>query len=254
MRIWWTLLLGLLVSCSPAVDDEGNFINLSGRTFVSQSVVGRTLLPNTEIRLRFERGGRYTATAGCDILTGIYRFDGEVLVVSTVSSTNIGCDVPHREQDTWLAAFLVARPTIDLADPRFTLTTGFETVAMLDREIASPDRPLIGTQWIGGGIDTGGGLIVTTASSAVNVAFGQDGQFQAYSGCQRASGNVVADNRTIYFTALTYDGGICPDADLQPQSANFLFVLNGLEVNFAIEERQLTISRAGMTLYFTSAQ
>ena len=191
MRTWWPLLFGLLVACSGPAEDDGRFINLSGRTFVSQSVVGRTLLPNTEIRLRFERGGRYTATAGCNTLTGLYRFDGEVLVVSTVSSTNIGCDAPHQEQDAWLAAFLVARPTIDLADPRFTLTTGFETVAMLDREIASPDRPLIGTQWNGGGIDTGGGLIVSTNSAVVSVGFGQDGQFQAYSGCQRASGSVV---------------------------------------------------------------
>jgi len=29
------------------------------------------------------------------------------------------------------------------------------------------------------------------------------------------------------------------------QSASFLFVMNGMEVAYAIEERQLTISRAG---------
>ena len=97
-------------------------------------------------------------------------------------------------------------------------------------------------------------MTVGTDSALLTVAFGSDGQFQAFSGCQRASGSVVAGNGMISFTALTYDSGICPDSDLAPQSASFLFVLNGGQVSFAIEERELTISRAGMTLYFTAAQ
>jgi heat shock protein HslJ len=253
MRTPWFLLFGLLVSCSEA-DDGRNIVNLSGRTFVSQSVVGRNLLPGTEVRLLFMRGRRYTATAGCNSLSGSYRFDDGVLVVSSTTTTNMACDAPHQEQDAWLGAFLAAGPKTEIAEPTLTLATAVETVAMLDREIASPDRPLVGTQWIGSGIDTGTGLTVAAELAVLSVAFGQDGQFQAFSGCQRASGSVVVDGSTLYFTALTYDGGICPDSDLQPQSANFLFVLNGMEVTFAIEERQLTISRAGMTLYFTSAQ
>ena len=253
MRTPWPLLFGLLVSCSGP-DDERKTINVTGRTFVSQSVVGRNLVPGTEVRLLFDRGGRYTATAGCNSLSGNYSFDFDVLEVSSNTTTNIGCDAPHQEQDAWLAAFLLSRPTTELADPRFTLATQVETMVMLDREVASPDRPLVGTQWIGSGIDTGAGLTVGTDSAVLSVAFGQDGQFQAFSGCQRASGNVVVDTGTVYFTALTYDNGICPEADLQPQSASFLFVLNGMEATFWIEERQLTISRAGIKLYFTAAQ
>ena len=254
MRTQWPLLFGLLVSCSGADDESYDVIKVSGRTFVSQSVVGRNLVPGTEIRLLFHRGERFTATAGCNTLSGTYRFDGKVLVASAITTTNLACDALHQEQDAWLAAFLTTRPTTELAEPRLTLATGVETVAMLDREIASPDRPLVGTQWIGSGIDAGAGLTVAAELAALSVAFGQDGQFQAFSGCQRATGSVVVDQSTMYFTALTYDGGICPDSNLQPQSANFLFVLNGMEVTFAIEERQLTISRAGMTLYFTAAQ
>jgi heat shock protein HslJ len=245
------LLLGLLVSCSGA-DDGRYVIDLTGRTFVSESVVGRNLVPGTEVRLRFAETG-CTATAGCNTISGVCRFDDNVLVVAAMSRTEIGCDAAHHEQDNWLATFLLARPTTELAEPRVTLTKDGTTLRMLDREIASPDRPLVGTQWIGSGINAGAGMTVGTDSALLNVAFGADGSFQAFSGCQRASGNVVQSNGMLSFSALSYDGRVCPDSDLEPQSANFLFVLNGMEVYFAIEERQLTISRAGMTLYFTSA-
>jgi heat shock protein HslJ len=149
---------------------------------------------------------------------------------------------------------LQARPKTEVAGSRITLLKDGTALAMLDREIASPDRPLFGTQWVGSGIDNGAGMTVAMGATLPTVSFGPDGVFQAFSGCQRASGSVVTGPSTIAFTALSYDGGICRDSNIEPLSASFLFVLNGMEVTFAIEERELTIARAGMTLYFTSAQ
>jgi heat shock protein HslJ len=252
MRTGWPLLLGLLVSCSAA-DDERDLINLTDRTFVSESLVGRELVPGTEIRLRFDPTGCH-ATAGCNSMSGVCRFDHDVLVVAALSTTETACTTsPLQEQNNWLAAFLLSRPTTNVAEPRIALTKDLTTLTMLDREIASPDRPLVGTQWIGSGIDNGTGMTASVDSALLSVSFGADGTFQAFSGCKRASGSVVQRNATIYFTALTYDNAVCPDSDLETLSAPFLFVLNGMEATFAIEERLLTISRAGMTLYFTSA-
>ncbi len=252
MRVPWPLLFGLLVSCSGG-NDENDVIDLRGRTFVSESVIGRNLVPGTEIRLGFGPAG-CTATAGCSSISGVCRFDDNVLVVAAMSMSAIGCDAQHQEQDNWLATFLLARPTTDVAEPRITLSKDGTTLTLLDREIASPDRPLVGTQWNGSGIDTGSGLTASVDSARLSVAFASDGQVQTFSGCQRASGTAVARNGMISFGALTYDNGICPDSDLEPQSASFLFVLNGMDVTYAIEERQLKIARAGVTLYFMSAQ
>ena len=252
MRTPWPLLLGLLVSCS-GVGENAHVIDLRGRTFVSEAVIGRSLVPGTEIRLGFDPSG-FSATAGCNSMSGACRFDENVFVVTSISKTEIGCDAPHQEQDNWLATFLLSRPETFINEPRITLTKDVTTVTMLDREIASPDRPLVGTQWIGSGVDSGAGVTVGTDSGLLSVAFGPEGQFQGSSGCQRANGAVVANNSTISFTALTYDGGICPDSDLEPQASSFRFVLNGMEVTFLIEERELTISRAGTTLHFTAAQ
>jgi heat shock protein HslJ len=253
MRSPWPLLLGLLVSCSGA-EDERNVVDLRGRTFVSQSVVGRTLEPGTEVRLAFGRAG-CSATAGCNSISyETCNFYDDVLVVAAMSRTEIGCSAPLNEQDNWLATFLQGRPTTDVAGPRITLLKDGTALAMLDREIASPDRPLLGTQWVGSGIDTGAGMTVVMGAALPTVSFSPDGQFQAFSGCQRASGSAVASPSTISFTALAYDGGICRDSNVEPLSASFLFVLNGMEVTFAIEERLLTIARAGIRLYFTSAQ
>jgi heat shock protein HslJ len=235
------------------VDGEASVINLNGRMFVSEAVTGRSLVPGTEVRLGFERSG-FSATAGCNSMSGVFRFDHNILVVTSVSSTAVGCDAPHQEQDNWLSGFLLARPETYINEPRITLTKDVTTLTLLDREIASPDRPLVGTQWFGSGINNGAGVTVGMDSALLSVAFGPDGAFQGSSGCQRANGGVVAQSSTIAFTALTYDSGICPDSDLEPQSSSFRFVLNGMDVTFSIEERELTISRAGTTLYFTSAQ
>jgi heat shock protein HslJ len=252
MRTAWPLLLGLLVSCS-APNAEWDNVDLTDRVFVSEALEGRSLVPGTEIRLRFDPTG-YTATAGCNSMSGDYRFDGPVLVVATMSMTNIGCDAARHEQDNWLATFLQARPRTDVTEPRIRLVKEGTTLTMLDREIASPDRPLVGTQWIGSGIDNGYGMTASVDSALFSVAFAADGTFQANSSCQRASGLVVASKQTISFSALSYDTGVCPDSDLQTQSGDFQFVLNGMDVAFAIEERELKLTRAPMTLYFTSAQ
>jgi heat shock protein HslJ len=243
------LLFGLLVACST--EKEG--LELSGREFISESLAGRELVPGTEIRLRF-RETELSATAGCNGMSGDYDFDADVLVVSRLGMTEIGCEPSLHAQDEWLAGFLQSSPKAELAEPRLTLTSPAATLTLLDREIKSPDRALVGTHWVGNGVGDGNGVSFGDGWDAATIAFGADGTVETFSGCQRGSGMFTALETTIDFAELTYDGAPCTNPNLERLSEPFLFALDGSDVTFAIEERSLSIERGGTRLYFAAAE
>ncbi len=248
-RTPFILLSGLLVACAAEEDSSG--VDLSGREFVSESLEGRELVPGTEIRLRFG-DTELSASAGCNSMSGPYDFDGYALIMTSLSMTEIGCEPALHEQDEWLSAFLRGRPTAQLTEPRLSLSTEDETLILLDRELASPDRELVGTHWVGSGIGDGFGVSFGPGSTLVTIDFGADGGVQAFTGCQSGSGGFSATTSSIAFTDLTFDGEPCTDPNLEEQSDQVLFVLDGSEVSYEIEELELRIERAGRTLYFTA--
>lgn len=239
-----------LASCS-AEDDDG--LVLDGRVFVSESVEGRELVAGTQVRLSFE-ANELSASAGCNGMFGHYSLEGDVLVVAGMGSTEIGCEPPLHDQDEWLAGFLQDRPTAEFVDPELTLTTSDVTMRLVDREIASPDRPLVGPQWIGNGIGDGETVMGGSSFDLLTIRFGADGLVEAFSGCQHGSGGFVEGDGTISFTELVYDGEPCTDPAMEELSEAFLFVLDGSDVSFEIEEYQLKIEREGTTLYFGSSE
>jgi heat shock protein HslJ len=234
-----------------STDDAG--LDLSGRDFLSESLEGRELVPGTEIRVGF-RASELSANAGCNSMFGDYRFEDQVLVVPSMGSTLIGCDAPRHDQDEWLARFLKARPTAELVEPRLTLSTTTETLVMVDREVASPDRPLVDTHWIGNGVGDGNAVSFGPGWTVATVAFRSDGSVEAFSGCQHASGTFTADATTIDLADFAFDGIPCADPGLQRLSDAVLLVLDGSRVAFEIEERSLRIERASSTLYFLATE
>src|SRR5690349_8000227 len=109
VRRWKTVLLMVLLPVlGPAGCGGGTATGGGpwGRTFVSQST-SRPLVPGTRIELRFS-DGKVGFQAGCNSVGGDARIDGGRLVVGEVTSTAMGCDQPHAEQDTWFATFLQA--------------------------------------------------------------------------------------------------------------------------------------------------
>lgn len=248
-RTSFIALVGLLVACAAEENPPG--VRLSGREFVSESLEGRELVPGTEIRLRFG-DTTLSASAGCNSMSGTYEFDGYALMMSSMSMTEIGCEAPLHEQDEWLVGFLMAHPTTMLTEPRLSLSTEDETLIMIDRELASPDRPLVGTHWVGSGIGDGTGVSFGPGSSLITIDFGADGIVEAFTGCQNGSGGFTSSATTIVFTDLAFDGEPCTDPNMEQMSDQVLFVLDGSDVSFQIEELELRIERAGKTLYFTA--
>ncbi len=135
--------VGLGSSPAPAVD---------GRIFVSTEVQGAALVPGSRIQLTFNAEG-VNAHGGCNSISGPYTITGDRFKVTRMASTAMGCEAPLMQQDEWLVD-LLEDARIALAGDTLTLDNGQIRLTLLDREVASPDKPLVGTE-VGARLDHG---------------------------------------------------------------------------------------------------
>jgi heat shock protein HslJ len=188
MRPRWLLPLGLFVaSCSGASNDDSSEdgsgdLDLTYRSFYSESLEGRELVPNSVLSLYFNPGG-LSADDGCNQTYGDYHFEDDRLVFQPAGQSDDECSTWLVEQAIWFVMFLQMSPTIRLVEPRLILSNGREILTLNDDQEPIPDRPLAGTNWVGSGIDEGAGLMGGPSLSNLTVRFGSDGRFDAFSGC-----------------------------------------------------------------------
>jgi heat shock protein HslJ len=246
-----SFVLMLMLSCG---DDGGaDSPGLTGHTFLSDSVtVSGTLRPlvsGTRIRMTITTDQRITAMAGCNILSGSVRIDGDRLVISNLGSTEMGCDPPRHAQDEWLASFLAAGPTFVLEGSQLQLRTDDTVVELRDREIADPDRPLRQTVWVVDGLIDGSTASSIPAGASATMVFGQADLHVEIQSCTEISGTVTIASSTMDIGHLVTTDVACaePAASLEAAIAN---VLVG-KIAYTIEAASLRLSHPsgkGLTL------
>lgn len=210
MRTFLALLaaLALVAACgnddadvNTGSDGAATPGSLDGRTFLSESVTEngapRALVDGTQIRLSFV-DGNVGASAGCNSLGGAYEFDGDALVVTELSQTEMGCDGPRHDQDAFLASVLTDRPTIVLDGDDLTLTTASASIVLVDRVVADPDRELVGPTWIVTGFVDGDVASAFADDGAPGtIRFPDVSSFEWFDGCNSGTGNAeVSDGST----------------------------------------------------------
>lgn len=214
---WGVMLLSafVLVACGSDKDGAADATaagRLDGRRFLSQSIDGHVLVPGTQIRLSFD-GDQIGAQAGCNSLGAAYQVrDGRLLIVGDgLTTTDMGCDPPRHAQDEWLSDLLQSTPRIDLDGDTLTLAAADATLHLLDRVVADPDRPLVGTRWR---VDTtirGDAASSVPADSPVMLEFHVDGTLTATSiGCTSADVEVDVEGDTVRFGEFVIDAIGCP--------------------------------------------
>ena len=90
------------------------------------------------------------------------------------------------QQDQWLTN-LLGDARIATAGDTLTLDNGKIRLTLLDREVASPDKPLIGTQWMLDSIVDGGAVSSVPAGVTASMRI-VDGQLELDAGCNMAAG------------------------------------------------------------------
>ena len=221
---------------------------LDGRTFLSTKVDGPALVAGTVIRITF-KDGNVTANAGCNTFGGPYRIDGDRLVVGQIVTTEIGCQPNLAAQDQWVTG-LLGGATIGLDGNNLTLALNGIRVAFLDRVVADPDLPLLGTRWVVDGLINGGTVSSVPAGAIATITL-TDAHVDVETGCNTGGATATVANGSITFADLVLTKRACDNGVAQLESA-VVAVLRG-NPSYAIQADLLTLMSGGVGLTLRAA-
>jgi heat shock protein HslJ len=240
------LVLGACGRGGAAGDQQGW---PTGRTFLSTSVTGngqiRQLVAGTRIELIFTDPDKIGVSAGCNSMGGTGRIDAGALVVTDLATTDMGCEQPLMEQDTWLSTFLTSRPAWSLQDNELVLSTNTTQIRLADRRVVDPDRPLAGTRWNVDTIIGGDSASSVPAGAAAYLVFGT-ATVDGSTGCQGISAAITVTSGTIVFPAQGIATATAPSCTGGSAALHAAVVatLRG-DVMYTIEGPRLTLRGPG---------
>ena len=218
---------------------------MAGREFLSvratQGGEEIHLVEGTRIALSFDVG-RIGVQAGCNILGGTYRLEGDTLVTDQLSMTEMGCDPLLHAQDQWLGEFFGGGPSIQLAGNDLLLSVGDRSVLLLDREIADPDLPLVDTDWTVDSLFSARSVSSVPLGAAATFRFTEDGRVDIDTGCNTGGGRYALGEEagTIRFRDLVFTRKACTGAAGELE-AQVLQVLAARTLDLSIEARVLEL-------------
>lgn len=200
---------GGVAPASPPAAEGG----LAGRTFVADELRRGgepvELVRGTSIRLEFGADGQLGAHAGCNHISGTWSMDNDRLRFTAGATTAMGCDGLGHRQDEWLVQFLAAGPDALLDGATLRLAVGDTEVHLTDRQVADPDRPLVGPVWNLTAIRHGDAVASLPAGTAATLAFQPD-QFGVDTGCNQATGEYRVEGDTVHLARLATTRMACP--------------------------------------------
>ncbi len=218
---------------------------LTGRAFVSTAVSGPPIPGGGPLVVEFPESGRIAATAGCNRSVGAVDLADGVLRADRLASTLMSCPPPIDGADTWLSDLFAAQPRWHLDGDVLTLDGGDVSVSLLDRTVADPDRPVVGTQWVLTELVTATAVstsrVLEKAAPTLTVA--ADGTVSGSTGCNRFTGNAAVGDTALTFGPLATTRAACPDPELADIESAVLAVLSG-EVRYTVEGAQMRLTAA----------
>lgn len=247
MRIARIALVAALlpVSACAAQGGGGQDPGVTGRTFVSTEVTGRTLVPGTRLELSFPHKGKFRVRAGCNQLGGDVSFDGDRMKVTGQGMTLVGCDPARSEQDTWVRAFLESGPRFALNGDELVLTGGAggaEVVKLIDKQANAQDKPLPGTHWVLESLISGQTASSVPRGAHAFLQFGTD-TVTGSTGCNTLNGKAVQSGETITFSEIATTWKACADQHATMEKT-ILAVVSG-QVLYSIDGDVLWLRHPG---------
>jgi heat shock protein HslJ len=180
--------------------------------------------------------GTVSITGGCNILNGAYTVEGDTLTAGPFAMTQMACDQPLMDQDTWIAGVMEAGVTVAVDGSTATLTGSDVTITLTDRA-SLPATPLEGTRWELESVITNDAATSFGAMASLTIT---EGTAAVETGCNTGSGGVEATDTSLTWGAIALTLKACegPGADLE---AIVVQVLQG-ETPYVIDVDQLSIT------------
>ena len=224
---------------------------LAGLDFLLQSADGFTPVANTTLRLSFKET-ELGFSGGCNSYFGTYSLCDGKLCVSSLGSTDIGCEPALQAQDTWVSGFLQGSPTLTQAGPALTLSGDGATLELLDREVADPDRPLTGRTWTVDTFIDGDSASNFPGQGSPTLQFAADGSLTVFTTCNTGNGSYTRDGDTLTIAPVLYTEAGCGTAGSAQAEERVMQVMTAGEVTVAIDSARLTITRGTLGLGATT--
>lgn len=257
-----TLPLFLTACGEKDEDDTGGSGTDSGATS-SNPLAGHDFLmtdltsdfePVTDVGVDFDRR-ELSTRGGCNDSGGSYRLDGDVLVVTDMWSTDMGCeDERLHAQDAWLADFLMDRPTWTYDDPVLVLQTDDTKMTLTDREIAVGDKDLVDTVWVMDSIIDGKSVMAGSVDFDPTWTLHADGSVDVATGCHTGTGSYEVDGTELRLGSFAYSPVECSDSMQMEYDEAVRLVLNDGTIDWEIDESRLTLMRGSDGLMARAAE
>ena len=242
--------------------EDSDNSSLVGITFISVSVVQNgspfSLMTDTRLSLTFTRKGRFSAGGACNGMSGSYKIQGGLLLVSNMGKTLIGCDSKRSAQEVWYTNFLQSSPSISFDGDTLILRSksadgDVSEITFLKKEVATPDLPLWDTTWIITSIKVGTIDFAMKWKSPATIEFSIDGDLRFYTGCNQGSATYVVDGAKLILSDTNWQEQGCPDQASQILETTVLSVLGGNKpIIWDIDVKHLTLDVTDAGLRFNA--
>jgi heat shock protein HslJ len=210
---------------------------LQGRAFVAESVSEqgkpKPLAKGTQVTFDFTEDGRLLARAGCNMISGPVTTGDGRLTARDLEVTEMGCDQPRHEQDSWLLRVIESGPAMRFDGTKMTLTGPDAEIVFT----AKKDLPLTGTEWRLDTVVTG--ELAQASQSAATLVFA-DGKVTITTECNSGQAGYQTAGDKMVFDGVALTRKACPDELTQAEQA-ITPVLDG-EVTFKIKNESLELT------------
>ena len=180
---------------------------------------------------------------------GPYAIDGDRLVVQQLAMTEMACEPGLMDQDAWLADLLDGA-SIRLDGDTLTLSKDGAALTLVDREVADPDRPLLGTRWVVDGLVEGDAVSSVPVGVVAALTF-SDGRVDVEAGCNQGAGAVAVTETTMTFGPIALTKMACEGGAMDVE--RIVSSVLGGEARYVIDARALTLDAGGVGLVLRAA-
>lgn len=228
--------------------------DLAGRTFLldEAAVDGspRALVDGEAIEVGFGVDGTIGAATGCNGIGSEIALDAQGLLVGDergeVTSTAMLCSQPPMNQDSWVAAVLLAHPTVTLDGDRIQLRTPDTVLRGRDQRAVPPRAPLPGTEWAIASVVEGRRGWGAAWMADARLLLGLDGPLRLESACGTVTGTYAVDGSAFLARDVRVEDGACRDgADTATSLADAVRILADARHAVGLGERLRLVEPGG---------